>query len=71
MGIIKDKRRIFSNRQRTILWILSGGFCQICGERITGTFHVDHIQPHSAGGSTLTKNGQILCPSCNFKKGSK
>ena len=30
--------------------------------------HVDHLQPHTSGGSTSAGNGQGLCESCNYAK---
>lgn len=34
-------------------------------------FHADHKVPHSAGGKTVVSNGQLLCVSCNLKKGNR
>lgn len=34
-------------------------------------FHVDHVMPIMLGGSSDIGNLQILCASCNMKKGSK
>lgn len=61
--------RHFTKGQRRLLLWLSAGFCQSCGRRLIGEFHADHIQPHSKGGSTTTKNGQALCAQCNLRKG--
>ncbi|XAS76053.1 DUF222 domain-containing protein [Dermatophilaceae bacterium Sec6.4] len=30
--------------------------------------HIDHIQPHAAGGPTSYNNGQGLCANCNYTK---
>jgi hypothetical protein len=43
--------------------------CQVTCE--WDNFHADHIKPWTAGGKTTVDNGQLLCPSCNQKKGSK
>ena len=42
--------------------------CQVTCE--WDNFHADHILPWSAGGKTTVSNGQLLCPSCNLKKGT-
>lgn len=44
--------------------------CAICNVNLT-KFHVDHINPLSAGGSNMRENIQILCPTCNLSKGAK
>lgn len=46
--------------------------CPSCGVdlRVSG-FHVDHIHPLSKGGTNWPDNLQLLCPTCNRKKGSK
>ena len=66
-----DVRRFFSKRQRRILGWLSGGKCTACGQKLTKSFHADHIHPHSKGGKTVTNNGQALCAQCNLNKGAK
>lgn len=42
-----------------------------CSEDITITYHVDHKNPLSRGGSSRLSNLQILCPTCNMKKSNK
>jgi 5-methylcytosine-specific restriction endonuclease McrA len=44
------------------------GKCAYCKTKVGQTYHVDHIQPLSKGGSNWPKNLQILCPTCNGKK---
>uniref|UniRef100_UPI001885DA40 HNH endonuclease n=1 Tax=Cumulibacter manganitolerans TaxID=1884992 RepID=UPI001885DA40 len=39
--------------------------CRGCGAPIR---HLDHIQPHAAGGPTTIANGQGLCQRCNQVK---
>lgn len=34
-------------------------------------FEIDHIRPRSKGGSDTDENLQLLCPTCNRRKGSK
>lgn len=34
-------------------------------------FHADHVIPLARGGSNSASNIQLLCPSCNLKKGAK
>lgn len=43
--------------------------CNICGSEKNLT--IDHIRAYSKGGSDNIKNLQVLCKSCNSKKGSK
>ena len=39
----------------------------VCG---WDNFHADHILPFSEGGPTTVENGELLCASCNLKKGN-
>ena len=63
--------RLFSKRQRTLLAMVAGGKCEICGVKLTQGFHADHVQPWSKNGPTNTTNGAALCPTCNQRKGNK
>lgn len=42
--------------------------CQVC---IKDKYHIDHIHPLVLGGSNDRSNLQLLCPTCNTKKGPK
>lgn len=64
-------RRLFSSRQRQILAWQSAGRCRKCGCRLANGFHADHVTAYVNGGTTMTRNGQALCPECNMRKGSK
>lgn len=35
------------------------------------TFHVDHIEPRSAGGPTTFENLALACVSCSLRKGAR
>lgn len=62
-------RRLFTRLQRLALLFSAGGRCSICGQKLSGSFHADHVVPFKLGGKTLTANGQALCARCNLKKG--
>lgn len=51
------------------------GLCATCNKKLfksgAKTFHVDHIQPLSKGGSNDKYNLQCLCQKCNTSKGAK
>ena len=65
------KKRFFSKRQKKIMKISSGNYCEICSKELNGIFHADHIIPFSKDGKTILKNAQALCQDCNLKKGNK
>ena len=58
-------------RQRIIH--VANGRCEYCltpQEMTLATFHLDHIIPRSAGGTTTFENLCLSCPLCNqFKQG--
>jgi|TARA_B100001964_G_C14224048_1_gene596741 5-methylcytosine-specific restriction endonuclease McrA len=64
-------KRFFTKRQKRILKVFSGNYCQKCGKVLKGKFHADHKIPFSKGGKTILKNAQALCNECNLKKGNK
>ena len=67
-----DSNRGFSEAQRIAVYRKDNGICQKCGNKVPydKSFHADHIDPHSKGGLTTVKNGQLLCSKCNQSKGS-
>lgn len=53
---------------RTEVWRRDSGSCVQCGSK--ENLHFDHIIPVSKGGATTAQNLQLLCQSCNLKKGA-
>ena len=52
----------------------SGDRCEYCGLSQAGqvaTFHIDHITPEVAGGSTTADNLALECVSCSLRKGAR
>lgn len=47
------------------------GCCNHCGHNIRHKYHIDHIVPLVNGGSNFPTNLQLLCPTCNTRKGSR
>ena len=68
---MSKRKRLFTKRQKRILKLVSGNYCENCGRPLKGKFHADHKIPHSKGGPTILKNAQALCVSCNLRKGNK
>jgi hypothetical protein len=48
--------------------------CEYCGLSQAGqeaTFHIDHIIPVAAGGTTTADNLALACVSCSLRKGAR
>jgi len=45
--------------------------CVYCRDRLTLSFHLDHIHPLSRDGAHAPSNLQVLCPACNVSKGDR
>lgn len=67
-----DPQRNFSPEQRIVIYRRDGEACRLCSAKVDFNEMVaDHRIPWAKGGKTSVENGQLLCKSCNFKKGNK
>lgn len=58
-----------SPQLRSKIMLKCGHACVHCGA--TEQLQIDHIRPKSHGGDESEENLQILCRSCNMRKGSQ
>jgi HNH endonuclease len=65
----RRRRMTIPSDVKRAVWERDGGACVTCGSTID--LHYDHIIPHSKGGSDTAHNIQILCVSCNLRKGAR
>lgn len=55
-----------------VLYIKQGGVCNACGEKHKrAELQSDHIVPITKQGKHSIDNIQLLCPSCNHRKGTR
>ena len=71
------KRQPLSRRVRAEVWKRDEGMCRMCGttdsaamQRDGEHLHFDHIIPFSKNGADTVANIQLLCGSCNRRKGA-
>jgi 5-methylcytosine-specific restriction endonuclease McrA len=69
----KDTKRGFTTEQRRLIWHSDEAKkCPSCGKPLTWeNFTIDHIKPYSRGGRTSPTNAELMCRSCNAKKGAR
>jgi len=69
----KDSKRGFSPEQRRIIWNTDNKKkCSKCRHNLTwDDFTVDHIKAYVRGGKTSLDNAQLMCRSCNSRKGGR
>ena len=67
LTIAKPKRRNLKPFERKVFIEVWGAKCAYC-EKQSGTFDIDHIVPHSRGGSSAIKNLCLSCKRCNQRK---
>jgi hypothetical protein len=62
-------RRTIPKKVRHEVWQRDGGKCVDCGSRENLEF--DHIVPIARGGGNTARNIELLCETCNRKKGAR
>jgi len=63
---------MFTRAETWRAWELQGQTCKLCRRSIPfDLMHGDHIVAWSRGGRTTTENLQVLCGSCNLRKGAR
>lgn len=69
----KDDRRSFTIEQRRLIWHSEQAKrCSTCKKSLTwNNFTIDHIKPHSRGGRSTISNAELMCKSCNSRKGAR
>jgi hypothetical protein len=67
---VTGRKRAPISRSKIIeVMLKSEGKCVACGSQTE--LQVDHIMPHSRGGSDKVENLQMLCKRCNLEKRDK
>ena len=71
-----DPLRLFIGVDRAAIVSRAGGRCERHGLMLgrckeTEKLQVDHVHPHSKGGSTTVANGQVLCLRHNSQKAAR
>lgn len=69
-AVIRGAKGSFNRSDIDDLLIHQNGKCAYCFINMQ-EYHIDHIMPVSLGGDNDKYNIQLLCPSCNLKKGAK
>lgn len=65
------RRKTFSAGLKRELHKAQGGKCVYCGRRLgIDLMDIDHKNPVAKGGSDQKRNLQLLCRSCNTRKGA-
>lgn len=62
------RRRRVTNAKRQQVMKRDGSTCTTCGSQ--DNLQIDHVIPFSKGGSCEIGNLQVLCGTCNLKKGA-
>ena len=62
------ERRGIPRDLRLLVWERDGGHCTVCSAEFD--LQYDHVIPVALGGATSLENLQLLCGSCNQRKGA-
>lgn len=66
-----DPKRLFDNYEKIVIYRRDKGICQECGKKVSWEdYQADHIRSYIKAGKTTIENGQVLCSTCNAKKGA-
>lgn len=65
---VKVRRRAIPQDMKVMVWQRDGGRCVECGSNQHLEF--DHVIPLAMGGSNSVRNLQLMCDSCNRRKGA-
>lgn len=63
-----SRRGAIPDDLKQLVWTRDGGQCRHCGSQAELQF--DHVIPVALGGATSAENLQILCGTCNRRKGA-
>ncbi|MBS1984763.1 MAG: HNH endonuclease [Bdellovibrionales bacterium] len=64
---LRQRTRYIPRAVKHAVWRKAGGKCVSCGS--TRKLCFDHIQPFELGGDSSVANIQLLCESCNLRRG--
>jgi len=62
------KRRVIDNIERDAIRHGWSNKCAYCRNEVDEVYHIDHIIPHSSGGSCDLNNLCLSCTVCNLRK---
>ena len=58
-------RKAFTQKQRAEAFLRAGGRCELCANKLTGTWELDHRVSLWMGGAHEPDNWQCLCVACH------
>lgn len=64
-----SRTRYIPQSVKHYVWRAAGGKCSCCGSK--NNLQFDHVQPVALGGGSTANNLQLLCGSCNLRRGVK